>query len=260
MRVPRPGLRREDGRAPSAATRTCSTSARPGSPGCRRSATSWPSRSCKAAESVFSAVTCCSGCFSAYRREAILPHLDWWEKQMFLGRRVDVRRRPLADELRPARLEGPLRGEGGQPHDRPRDLPAVHEAADALEALLDARVADRRDVHLEEEPDRRDRDLHLGRAAAGRPDRRAPRDGLAADRARQRRAGRLPARHLRDRRWSTGSTSRLRQRRYDTLWLFGVLFVFFYLAFLLWQTYYAILTSRTRSWGTRAAQPAEVAS
>ena len=30
----------------------------------------------KAAESVFSAVTCCSGCFSAYRREAILPHLD----------------------------------------------------------------------------------------------------------------------------------------------------------------------------------------
>ena len=27
----------------------------------------------KAAESVFSAVTCCSGCFSAYRREAILP-------------------------------------------------------------------------------------------------------------------------------------------------------------------------------------------
>jgi hyaluronan synthase len=39
----------------------------------------------KAAESVFSAVTCCSGCFSAYRREAILPHLDWWEKQMFLG-------------------------------------------------------------------------------------------------------------------------------------------------------------------------------
>ena len=52
----------------------------------------------------------------------------------------------------------------------------------------------------------------------------------------------------------------LRQRRYDTLWLSGILFVFFYLAFLLWQTYYAILTSRTRSWGTRGAQPAEVAS
>ena len=40
----------------------------------------------KAAESVFNAVTCCSGCFSAYRREAIMPHLDWWENQTFLGR------------------------------------------------------------------------------------------------------------------------------------------------------------------------------
>ena len=28
-------------------------------------------RVCKAAESIFGAVTCCSGCFSAYRREAI---------------------------------------------------------------------------------------------------------------------------------------------------------------------------------------------
>ena len=39
----------------------------------------------KAAESVFSAVTCCSGCFSAYRREAILPRIEWWENQTFLG-------------------------------------------------------------------------------------------------------------------------------------------------------------------------------
>ena len=30
-------------------------------------------RVCKAAESIFGAVTCCSGCFSAYRREAIMP-------------------------------------------------------------------------------------------------------------------------------------------------------------------------------------------
>ena len=30
-------------------------------------------RVCKAAESIFGAVTCCSGCFSAYRREAIAP-------------------------------------------------------------------------------------------------------------------------------------------------------------------------------------------
>ena len=43
-------------------------------------------RVCKAAESIFGAVTCCSGCFSAYRREAIAPVLERWENQRFLGR------------------------------------------------------------------------------------------------------------------------------------------------------------------------------
>ena len=39
----------------------------------------------KAAESVVGAVTCCSGCFAAYRRSAIEPLLDEWEHQRFLG-------------------------------------------------------------------------------------------------------------------------------------------------------------------------------
>ncbi|MBD0291260.1 MAG: glycosyltransferase family 2 protein, partial [Thermoleophilia bacterium] len=39
----------------------------------------------KAAESVVSAVSCCSGCFAAYRREAVLPLLERWEHQHFLG-------------------------------------------------------------------------------------------------------------------------------------------------------------------------------
>jgi len=39
----------------------------------------------KAAESVVGAVTCCSGSFSAYRREAVAPLLDTWEHQRFLG-------------------------------------------------------------------------------------------------------------------------------------------------------------------------------
>ncbi|MGH7819644.1 MAG: glycosyltransferase family 2 protein, partial [Candidatus Binatia bacterium] len=39
----------------------------------------------KAAESVFGAVTCCPGCFSAYRRSCVLPILDRWLHQRFLG-------------------------------------------------------------------------------------------------------------------------------------------------------------------------------
>ena len=45
----------------------------------------------------------------------------------------------------------------------------------------------------------------------------------------------------------------VRHDRYDTLWVYGIVFCFFYLVFLLWQTYYAILTARTSSWGTRPA-------
>ncbi len=43
------------------------------------------------------------------------------------------------------------------------------------------------------------------------------------------------------------------QERYSVLWMYGILFVFFYLAIMLWQTYYAIATCRTASWGTRPA-------
>lgn len=39
----------------------------------------------KAAEALFGAVTCCSGCCSAYRRSSILPFLEAWANQSFLG-------------------------------------------------------------------------------------------------------------------------------------------------------------------------------
>jgi len=41
----------------------------------------------KSAESLFGVVTCCPGCFSAYRREAIMPILSSWRNQMFMGTR-----------------------------------------------------------------------------------------------------------------------------------------------------------------------------
>jgi hyaluronan synthase len=40
----------------------------------------------KGSESIFGAVTCASGCFSAYRRDRLLEVLPGWETQSFLGR------------------------------------------------------------------------------------------------------------------------------------------------------------------------------
>lgn len=39
----------------------------------------------KAAESLFSSVSCCSGCLAAYRKEYVMPVLDHWLHQTFLG-------------------------------------------------------------------------------------------------------------------------------------------------------------------------------
>lgn len=39
----------------------------------------------KTAESIFSSVTCCPGCFSAYRKEYVLPLIEQWRNQKFLG-------------------------------------------------------------------------------------------------------------------------------------------------------------------------------
>lgn len=40
----------------------------------------------KAAESVFMAVFCCSGCSSAYRKNAVMPVMDEWLNEQFLGK------------------------------------------------------------------------------------------------------------------------------------------------------------------------------
>lgn len=42
----------------------------------------------KAAESIFGAVSCCPGCFSAYRKALVLNVLDQWLHQRFLGRQA----------------------------------------------------------------------------------------------------------------------------------------------------------------------------
>ena len=45
-------------------------------------------RALKASESIFNMVFCCSGCFSAYRKSYVLPVLDEWRKETFLGKTI----------------------------------------------------------------------------------------------------------------------------------------------------------------------------
>ena len=209
-------------------------------------------RVCKAAESIFGAVTCCSGCFSTYRRAAIAPVLERWEHQRFLGRPAtygddrsltnfvlrtwDVR----YDELARSRtivpttflvfLRQQLRWKRSWTREslivgrfiwRRSPLASVWAYLGIILPLVAPLVAVRA---IAWQP------LVVG---AG-----APFVYLIG----------IYAMAL-----VYGLYYGLRHGRYDTLWVFGVLFVFFYLAFLLWQTWYAILTSRNSSWGTRTA-------
>ncbi len=45
-------------------------------------------RTLKATESIFDMVFCCSGCFSAYRKEYVMPILDEWLNEKFLGKSI----------------------------------------------------------------------------------------------------------------------------------------------------------------------------
>lgn len=45
-------------------------------------------RALKATESIFDMVFCCSGCFSAYRKEYVLPVLDKWLNEKFMGKEI----------------------------------------------------------------------------------------------------------------------------------------------------------------------------
>jgi hyaluronan synthase len=206
----------------------------------------------KAAESVFNCVTCCSGCFSAYRREAILARMDWWENQTFLGVestfgddrsltncvlrdwRVVYEKRAVSHTIVPHSFRGFLKQQTRWKRSWTRESLLVarfiwrkHPVAAFFTYLsivlpLIAPVAA---LHA----------LVWGPLLHG---------------------GALPLVYL------AGIYSLamvyslyyvLFQDEYSLVWIYGVLFVFFYLAIMLWQTYYAIATCRTSKWGTRMA-------
>jgi hyaluronan synthase len=206
----------------------------------------------KAAESVFGAVTCCSGCFSAYRREAILPRLEWWEHQRFLGIestfgddrsltncvlrnwRVLYERRAVSHTIVPTTFRAfviqQTRWKRSWTREslmaarfmwRKHPVPAFFTYMSMLLPLVAPLAALHAIVWLPL--------VHHGT---------------------------LPLTYL------AGIYALalvyslyylLFQEEYNVLWLYGILFVFFYLAIMLWQTYYAIATCRSSSWGTRPA-------
>lgn len=204
----------------------------------------------KAAESVFGMVTCCSGCFSVYRRSSIMPSLDWWENQTFLGRpstfgddrsltncvlrkqKVRYESRAVSHTIVPATfsqfMTQQLRWKRSWTREsiivasflwRKNPLASVATYVGILLPLVAPVTAIRAVI------------WQPVLQGAG-----APLIYVAG----------IYAMAL-----AYGLYYALRHSKYDTLWIWGVVFCFFYLAFLLWQTYYAMLTTRSSSWGTR---------
>jgi hyaluronan synthase len=206
----------------------------------------------KAAESVFGAVTCCSGCFSAYRREAILPRLEWWANQSFLGvpatfgddrsltncvlRNWKVRyeasavSRTIVPETFQKFMRQQLRWKRSWTREslivskfmwRKNPAAAIATYVGIVLPLVAPVIAVRTVVWMPLVESQGAPVVYLLGVYA-----------MAV---------------------AYGLYYAARHSRYDTLWIFGVVFCFFYLVFLLWQTYWAMLTARTAEWGTRAA-------
>src|SRR4051795_123372 len=215
-------------------------------------------RVCKAAESIFGAVTCCSGCFSAYRRVAIMPRLAWWEDQRFLGRPSTFGDdRSLTNCVL-------------------RDWRVVYHS----EAVSHTIVPESFRQFMKQQTRWKRSWTRESLLVAGFMWRKHPVAALAVyvgmvlpllapvSALRAIAFHPLFAGHTAPFVYLVGVYSMalvyslyyaIRRRDYSALWLFGVAFVFFYLAFLIWQTYYAILTARRSSWGTRPATAGQLA-
>jgi hyaluronan synthase len=204
----------------------------------------------KAAESVFGTVTCCSGCFSAYRRAAIMPRLDWWENQRFLG------------------LASTFGDDRSLTNCVLRDWKVRYQATAVSHTIVPSTLRKFMVQQLRWKRSWTRESLIVSRFIW----RKSPAASLAVY------VGIVlplvaPVAAVRAVVWQPvvlgagapliyaagiyamavayGLYYALRHSRYDTLWVWGIVFCFFYLAFLLWQTYYAIVTARSSSWGTR---------
>ena len=206
----------------------------------------------KAAESVFSAVTCCSGCFSVYRRSAVMPHLEWWENQTFLGVestfgddrsltncvlrtwKVIYESEAVSHTIVPDNFKQfmtqQVRWKRSWTREslivgsfiyRKHPVAAISAYVGMLLPLIAPIVALRAVVFMP--------------VIEGAPAPIVYALGVYAMAV------------------AYGLYFVLRRPTYSSIWVYGIVFCFFYLVFLLWQTYYAILTVRTSAWGTRPA-------
>jgi hyaluronan synthase len=203
----------------------------------------------KAAESVFGAVTCCSGCFAAYRREAVMPHLAKWEHQRFLGAPATFGDdRSLTNFVL-------------------RDWRVIYESQAVSHTIVPGTLRKFLVQQVRWKRSWTRESLIVGRfiwrkhpfAAAATYigvilPLLAPITAARAILLRPVIEGASPAVYvlgIYSIALVYGLYYAIRHRRYDAMWLWGVLFVFFYLVFLVWQTYYAVVTANRTTWGTR---------
>jgi hyaluronan synthase len=196
----------------------------------------------KAAESMLGTVTCCSGCFSAYRREAIARHVSAWERQTFLGRPATV-----GDDRALTNLV--LRDWKTRYQARAHSATLVPSALRKflIQQARWKRSWTRESLLLA---------LHVWRK---HPLSTAPTYAsialpLLAPLVLARGLVYQPLTYL----GGALAVAVLYGLYYacwrgirDTVWISGVVFVALWLAFLVWQTYYSIVTVRRTKWGTR---------
>jgi hyaluronan synthase len=206
----------------------------------------------KGAESLFGAVSCCSGCFSAYRRSAIDPHMEAWLNQRYLGaactygddrslttfvlrhHRVLYQSTARVSTTVPENFRQFLKQQMRWKRSWTRESPRL-----ATFAWKKSKVAALF--------------TYLGMALTLLAPVAAIRSLVWRPMVIQ--EG-LPVVYI----VGLAAMALVYGLYYATqrglrsgLWLHGVSYILFYIVFLLWQQYWAILTSRTTSWGTRAS-------
>ncbi len=206
----------------------------------------------KAAESIFGCVTCCPGCFSAYRREAIMPKLAWWENQHFLGVpstfgddrsltncvlrrwRVTYQSTAHAVTIVPTGFYKFLRQQARWKRSWARE--AIYLLRLIWRKPLPAQFAVYVSVMLPLLAP-----IVCGYALIVSPLLLGSTFSLLYPLG-------IYAMAL-----TYGLYYAASHQQFGSRWWYGIVFVGFYLAFLLWQTYWAIATLRTAKWGTRPA-------